>query len=73
MDKLKSTFYKSLRQEGLPCSDQAIQQEFQRDCLQVANVVGVPAMTHITKDGTLSLIGYRMNTGLCEALSKFLA
>jgi len=30
-------------------------------------------MTHITRDGTLSLTGYKLNTGVCEALSTFFA
>ena len=29
-------------------------------------------MTKITSDGTLSLTGYKLNTGLCTALGNFL-
>jgi hypothetical protein len=72
MDRLKSTHYSALKQEGIPCVDQALHKEFDRDCIHRSNVLGVPAMTHITEDGTLSLRGYRLNTGLCEALSRFL-
>lgn len=36
------------------------------------NVIGLPTMTQISEDGTLSLIGYKMNAGLCAALGDFL-
>jgi len=36
------------------------------------NVIGLPTMTHISEDGTLSLTGYKVNSGLCSALGDFL-
>ena len=48
MDRLKLTNYTALKQEGIPCVDQALHKEFDRDCIQRSNVLGVPAMTHIT-------------------------
>ena len=36
------------------------------------HVIGLPTMTHISEDGTLSLTGYKVNSGLCSALGDFL-
>ena len=34
----------------------------------LSKVIGVPAMTKITEDGTLNLLGYKLNHGLCVSL-----
>jgi hypothetical protein len=36
------------------------------------HVHGLPVMTHISQEGVLSLVGYKMNSGVSIALGEFL-
>jgi hypothetical protein len=56
----------------MPNQAEIINQDYQKDCLLRHNVIGLPTMSQISEDGTLSLTGYKVNSGLCAALGDFL-
>lgn len=70
--RLRSEYFKSLKEKSMPNQDEIINQDYQKDCLLRHNVIGLPTMTQISEDGTLSLTGYKVNAGLCAALGDFL-